>query len=137
MRRQIREERKQCHKTALQATRRDHSMLHIDDGKATGEKPANLPPVSMAGCTPSAHLTIWLRAARLELSTATPRLRLCVCVWTVAVTSLQLDTTHRGRVLRGTLVEEPVYSGSIALLLQDDAGDMVTVCQIATTNLIP
>ena len=49
------------------------------------------------------------------------------CAATVAVADLQLDTTHHGRVLRGTLVEKPCFSGSIGLLLQDDTGDMVTV----------
>ena len=66
MRRQARESRKQFHHSIrLSFSRPGHAMIHGDHGKATGEKPANLPPVSMAGCTPSAHLTIWLRAARL------------------------------------------------------------------------
>ena len=65
MRRQARESRKQFHQAAMSFSRPGHAMIYGDHGKATGEKPVNLPPVSMAGCTPSAHLTIWLRAARL------------------------------------------------------------------------
>eukprot|EP00929_Paragymnodinium_shiwhaense_P051461 TRINITY_DN25895_c0_g1_i5.p1 TRINITY_DN25895_c0_g1~~TRINITY_DN25895_c0_g1_i5.p1 ORF type:complete len:624 (+),score=119.17 TRINITY_DN25895_c0_g1_i5:111-1982(+) len=40
---------------------------------------------------------------------------------------LQVGTTHRGRLLEGTLVEDPIFSGSAAFIMEDLVGDLVEV----------
>lgn len=46
----------------------------------------------------------------------------------VSVATLQLDTTHRGRVLRGSVaVSEPSVMQGIMVLLKDEKGDLVRV----------
>ena len=46
----------------------------------------------------------------------------------ISVARLVPGTTHRGRVLRGTIIALPIYSGSAqTTLVEDEAGDVVTV----------
>lgn len=45
----------------------------------------------------------------------------------IAVRDLQPGTTHRGRVLRGKLIVEPILMTSIATLLEDEQGGVVRV----------
>ena len=45
----------------------------------------------------------------------------------VPAKALQASTTHRGQMLRGTLVVQPVVYTSVQTILQDENGDLVTV----------
>ncbi|MEW5302765.1 MAG: hypothetical protein WDW36_005513 [Sanguina aurantia] len=46
----------------------------------------------------------------------------------ISIATLQLDTTHRGRVLRGSVtVAEPAVMQGVMVLLQDERGDLVRV----------
>jgi hypothetical protein len=45
----------------------------------------------------------------------------------VAAKDLQASTTHRGQMLRGTLVVEPVAYDPVQTILQDEHGNLVTV----------
>jgi hypothetical protein len=45
----------------------------------------------------------------------------------VPAKSLQCSTTHRGQVLRGTLVVQPLVYSAVQTILQDEHGDLVKV----------
>lgn len=46
----------------------------------------------------------------------------------ISIATLQVDTTHRGRVLRGSVaVAEPAVMQGVMVLLQDERGDLVRV----------
>jgi hypothetical protein len=47
----------------------------------------------------------------------------------IRVAQLQQQTTHRGRALRGVTVTEPIIMRSLQTVLQDEAGDLVTVSE--------
>lgn len=42
----------------------------------------------------------------------------------ISIAKLSLDTTHHGRVLRGTLIVDPAVYTAVQSLIQDDAGDV-------------
>jgi hypothetical protein len=50
------------------------------------------------------------------------------------VAQLQQQTTHRGRALRGVTVTEPIIMRSLQTVLQDEAGDLVTVSRQRTAT---
>lgn len=50
------------------------------------------------------------------------------------ISELSLDTTHRGRYLRGKIVGKPIPVASVHCLLEDDQGDLVKVCMY---NAVP
>jgi hypothetical protein len=43
--------------------------------------------------------------------------------------TLSIGTTHTGRVLRGTLVVDPMQATSLQSVLEDELGDVVKVSQ--------
>jgi hypothetical protein len=53
----------------------------------------------------------------------------------VRAAALQVNTTHKGRILRGTLVEKPSLVTSVQVLLQDEAGDIVKVISLTRHTL--
>lgn len=53
----------------------------------------------------------------------------------VSVLTLQLGTTHRGRILRGTVaVPDLVVMEGVTLLLRDEMGDVVKVSRLCCLN---
>ena len=51
-------------------------------------------------------------------------------LFAVLVADLLVNTTHKGRILRGTLVEKPCLMHSVQCLLEDESGDIVMVIMI-------
>jgi tetratricopeptide (TPR) repeat protein len=46
----------------------------------------------------------------------------------IAVSELQAEVTHRGRVLQGTLIVDPVIMTSVHSVIEDKNGDVAVVC---------
>jgi hypothetical protein len=63
----------------------------------TGVKPSHLRPPALQDCVP------------------------------IAIADLQLGATHKGRVLYGRLIVEPIFLSSVASLIEDEAGHVVQV----------
>ena len=51
--------------------------------------------------------------------------------------SLVAETTRRGRILRGTLAVQPVVLASVQTLLEDELGDLVSVCFYNALPAVP